>query len=158
MDWNANLGAALLYTEFDPSDSAPVTFPTATERATIWASRHLYLKGRLLAAGLTISSAGDDKTVAAEMEAYCTSAAVQEANEIQQDGEISDHTKWLKAKCQELIDEYTKDPDILANLGATYDDEETSHPASLQTEFPNPNQDTSDYESPLVEHERDEDF
>ena len=158
MAWNSSLSDALRYTEFVPSDSSPTTHPTATEAAAIWEAKHLYLKGRLLSAGLTIPASGDALTLAQDLEALCASAEVQGTNEVQEDGKESDYTASLRKRCAETLDKLCAEPAILEQLGATFDDDAGSHPASLQTDYPSSSEDTSTYESPMAEWERDGDF
>jgi hypothetical protein len=147
MAYNGTLAAAMHHLEWTADANST---PTSTQAGVMWAAVYLDILARLGACGVTIGT-GNDKTVAAEIEAMLTSAKVGESNEIQNDGEVSEHTKWLKEQGMALLDRLCGH-DYAEALGATVSDTARTLPNGLAMAFPNDDLDTSEYESPLVEN------
>lgn len=144
MAYNTALASALHHLEWSTSTS---TTPTTAQATVMWGAVYLDVLARLVSCGVTIGT-GSDLTAAQEVEALLTSAKVGEKNEIQNDGEVSDHTKWLKAEGDAMLARLCGH-DYATALGATVNDDNRTLPNGLAVEFPNDDLDTSDYESPI---------
>jgi hypothetical protein len=147
MAYNATLAAAVHHLEWV---TTATTTPATAQATVMWTAVYLDILARLAACGVTISASDNDKTVAAEVEALLTSAKVGESNEIQNDGEVSDHTKWLKEQGQSMLERLCGH-DYAEALGATVTDSNRNLPNGMAVQFPNDDLDTSEYQHPLYE-------
>jgi len=129
------------------------TTPTLLTGTDMWEGCYLEIFADLASAGVTIGT-GNDLTYAQKVEAFYTSAVVNEAAEIQTDGEVSEHTEWLM-KMYETTLEKLKGRDFAASLGATVV-AKGPKPRSLATEYANDDLDLDDIENPLPEWTEDQ--
>ena len=156
MPYNTSLPVALGYLEISGGIDANST-PTATQAAAMWNGVYTDLLARWGACGVTIAASTNSETKARDIEAMLTSAKVGEANEIQNEGKVSEHTRFLLKEGEAAAEKMCGYEYALA-LGATVT-RKGPRPRSMATEYPNPALDTTDYESPLQDvWERDMDL
>lgn len=144
MAYNATLALALSYIEIETSTS---THPTTVQATAMWGSVYADMLATLAACGVTVVASTESETRAKDIEAMLTSAKVGEDNEMQADGEVSDHTKWLKEQGLAALEKLCG-YDYAEALGATVT-RKGPRPRSMATEYPNSSLGTSGYESPL---------
>ena len=145
MAYNGTITSAIRY--FDGELLSNST-PTSAQARQMWSGAYLRLAGRLSAAGMTVT-AGVANTFAADIEAYCTSFRVSEAQEIQESGEVSQNTIHLMGMCSNMRQELLSSPGLASSLGFTVSRASKVRPRSMATDYPNASRDTSDYENPL---------
>lgn len=142
--WNADLSAALKFSDFTPTTT---TTPTTAESTAIWQGESANIEGQLLSVGVTISASGKDKTAIVLVEAMLASAAVQEAAEKKSRGTVSPDTFELRRRGEEILARYISKPGILGGLGASVSRKRCE---SMTTKYPNSSKDTSTYKAPLM--------
>lgn len=156
MAYNATFPLAVSYLEMAASFDTAST-PTLVQATAMWGSVYADIYASLGSCGVTVAAGTLSEDKAKDIEAMLTSAKVGEANEIQNEGEVSDHTKWLLKEGTEQLARLCGYEYALA-LGATVA-RKGPRPRSMATKYPNAELDTSDYESPLQDvWERDMDL
>lgn len=153
--WNSSLASALRYIEIGSAIGSAGTgyHPTSAMAANIWRAEHRWIAARLSAVGITVGTAADTKAAFSDIEALRVSCKVGEANEIQTDGEVSPHTRWLDQQFKEKMSALLHDAGIAEALGATVSDTKGPHPSSLYVDFPNATRNTGDdyYADPVAD-------
>ena len=156
MPYNTSLAVALGYLEISAGIDASST-PTTTQATAMWNGVYTDMLARWGACGVTIAASTDSETKARDIEAMLTSAKVGEANEIQNEGKVSEHTRFILKEGEAAAEKMCGYEYALA-LGATVT-RKGPRPRSMATKYPNPALDTTDYESPLQDvWERDMDL
>ncbi|MBT3267193.1 hypothetical protein HN371_08585 [Candidatus Poribacteria bacterium] len=156
MPYNASLAVALGYLEISGGIDASST-PTTTQATAMWNGVYTDLLAMWGACGVTIAAGTNSELKARDIEAMLTSAKVGEANEIQNEGVVSEHTRFLLEQGN-IAAEKMCGYEYALSLGATVV-RKGPRPRSMATKYPNEALDTTDYESPLQDvWERDMDL
>jgi len=124
--------------------TSATTYPTTTGATELWNQAHRRLYSRLVARGLTVSAAGDDRERAADIESLFASCLIGSRNDMQDRGDVDPSTNDLCARGEKELQEILDQPELLESLGATFNAEKYPYPSSLAVDHPNPNYDSSE--------------